>query len=111
MSTTLNAEVTKDSALAFELVEKIKELYKTWNKNYCKGQKLEHVGLHEEPYFKYFDYADFLTPHSGLIQIKKHSEQEGFRDMQQLFAEVSDLTKQVKAQLYNLLVHEFKYFE
>lgn len=110
-SLILDTEVTKDSELAFELVEKIKELYKTWNKNYCKGQKLEHVGLHEEPYFKYFDYADFLTPHSGLIQIKKYTEKEGLHDMQQLFTEVSELTKQVKAELYKLLVHEFKYFE
>lgn len=110
-STTLNAEVTKDNVLAFELVEKIKELYITWNKNYCKGQKLEHVGLHEEPYFKCFDYADFLTPHSGLIQIKKYTEKEGLHDMQQLFTEVSELTKQVKAKLYDLLVNDFKYFD
>lgn len=110
-STTLDTEVTKENALAFELVEKIKELYKTWNKNYCKGQKLEYVGLHEEPYFKYFDYADFLTPHSGLIQIKKYTEKEGLHDMQQLFSEVSDLTKKVKARLYSLLVDEFKYFD
>lgn len=98
-------------SLALDLVEKIKELYKTWNKNYCKGQKKEHVGLHEEPYFKYFDYADFLTPHSGLIQIEKYAQKEGLADMQKLFEEVKALTKQVKAEIYRLLVDEFKYFD
>ena len=69
------------------------------------------MGLQDEPYFKYFDYADFLTPHSGLIQIKKYAGQENLEDVQQLFTEVSELTKQVKDEIYKLLVEDFKYFE
>ncbi len=52
------------------LADTIKEFYRYWNLNYCKGQILENIELHNESYFKYFSYPDFLTPHSGLIQIK-----------------------------------------
>ena len=97
--------------MAFELVEKIKLLYKTWNLNYCKGQYLRNVGLKEEPYFRYFDYEDYLTPCSGLIQFRKYTEKEGLHDMHQLFAEVQELTKKVREELYRLLVEEFRYFE
>ncbi len=63
--TTLEAEIVQQPDAAYLLVEKIKELYRHWNLNYCKGQHLENVGLHNEPYFKYFDYPDFLTPIVG----------------------------------------------
>ncbi len=111
-STTLNDYVKNNgSELAVSLVTKIAELYKYWNTHYCKGQYLTNVGLHNEPYFKYFSYPDFLTPYSGLIQIKKYAELEGKADLQQLFSEVSDLTKQVKKRIYEMLVGEFGYFE
>jgi very-short-patch-repair endonuclease len=97
--------------VAKELVNKITELYKHWNLKHCKGQIIENVGLQDEPYFKYFDYPDFLTPHSGLIQIRKYAEQEGDVDLIHLFEEVSKLTKAVKNEIYRLLVDEFKYFE
>ncbi len=93
------------------LTENIKELYRYWNLNYCKGQGLENVGLNNEPYFKYFSYPDFLTPYSGLIQIKKYAEQEGLHDLLTRFDEISKNTKKVKDELYRLLVNEFKYFE
>ncbi len=109
-STTLDAAIVTEPDAAFLLVEKIKELYRYWNLNYCKGQYLENVGLHNEPYFKYFDYPDFLTPYSGLIQIRKYAEQEGLADLLDLFIEVIKLTKQVKAEIYRLLVVEFDYF-
>lgn len=110
-STTLDAAIVKEPDVAFLLVEKIKELYRYWNLNYCKGQYLYHVGLQNEPYFKYFDYPDFLTPYSGLIQIRKYAEQEGLADLLDLFLEVIKLTKLVKAEIYRLLVVEFGYFE
>jgi len=110
-STTLDREVSSGHGVAFELVEKIKLLYKTWNLNYCKGQYLRNVGLKEEPYFRYFDYEDYLTPCSGLIQLRKYTEKEGLHDMHQLFAEVQELTKKVREELYRLLVEEFRYFE
>lgn len=93
------------------LLTKITQLYTHWNKHYCKGQWLTNVGLHNEPYFKYFDYPDFLTPHSGLIQIRKYADNEGKADLLELFAEISALTKQVKEEIYRLLVNDFKYFE
>jgi hypothetical protein len=110
-ATTLDQEVISDHGVAFQLVKKIKLLYKTWNLNYCQGQYLRNVGLKGEPYFKYFDYDDYLTPHSGLIQIKKYTEKEGLKDIHDLFAEIQELTKKVREELYRLLVEEFRYFE
>ncbi len=110
-ATTLDAQVTKEHGIAFELTNKIKELYKTWNLNYCKGQFIFNVGLKDEPYFKYFAYDDFLTPYSGLIQIRKHAEIENLPDILDLIDEIKELTKKVKEEIYNLLVNEFKYFE
>ena len=91
------------------LVDAIKKLYRYWNLNYCKGQVIENVGLHNDPYFKYFSYPDFLAPHSGLIQIKKYAELEGASDLLQHFDKVSELTKRVKEELCRLLVTEFRY--
>src|SRR5438477_7806796 len=88
------------------LTDAITELYRYWNLNYCKGQVLENVGLHNEPYFKYFSYPDFLTLHSGLIQIKKYAKLEGASDLLQRFDEVSELTKRVREKLWRLLVVE-----
>ena len=110
-NTTLKNEILSEPNKATLLVSKITELYQVWNREYCKGETLEYVGLHDEPYFKYFDYPDFLTPNSGLIQIKKYAELEGLEDLQLLFSEVSNLTKEVKEEIYSLLVKDFKYFE
>ena len=92
------------------LIDKVTELYKLWNKEYCKGQVLEHVGLDKEAYFKYFSYADFVTKDSGLIQIKKYAEIHGSADLQSLFDEIAFHTKAVRKELHHLLVDEFKYF-
>ncbi|MDG1278832.1 MAG: hypothetical protein P8O16_16235 [Algoriphagus sp.] len=109
-NTTLDNQIVLKPELAYKLVEKIKELYQVWNYNYCKGDILENVGLHDEPYFKYFDYPDFLTKNSGLIQIKKYAMIHNNGDLGVLFQEISSLTKMVKAELYRLLVEEFGYF-
>jgi hypothetical protein len=101
----------RNDSVALQLIEKIKELYKLWNLNYCKGQVLQNVGLQDEPYFKYFDYPDFLTPYSGLIQIRQYAAIHGKEDLQNLFKEISALTKKVKEEIYRLLVEEFRYFE
>ena len=110
-STTLDKQIVSKPDTAKKLVDKVKELYKTWNTKYCKGQWLQNVGLQNESYFKYFDYADFLTPHSGLIQIRKYAENEGKADLLELFAEISKLTKGVKEEIYQLLTVEFRYFD
>jgi hypothetical protein len=96
---------------AMLLIELITELYRYWNHNYCKGQFLYTCGLHTEPYFKYFKYPDFLTPYSGLIQIKKYAELQQDVELLNRFAEITKLTKAVKQQLHKLLVEDFKYFE
>lgn len=110
-STDIHNEETAEHALAFALVTKIKELHKKWNLNYCKGQFIQHVGLKDEPYFKYFDYPDFLTPYSGLIQIRKYAEVNGCGDLLDLFGEIQGGTKRVREEIYRLLVVEFKYFD
>jgi hypothetical protein len=110
-ATTLDNKVLKEHKLAFELVKKIKELYKHWNLNYCKGQFMQHVGLHNEPYFRFFNYADFLTPYSGLIQIRKYAEINACADLIDFSSEIQVLTKEVREEIYRLLVVEFKYFE
>lgn len=110
-SITLDKEISEDHTLATYLVGKIKELYKTWNLKYCKGQFLQHVGLQDEPYFKYFSYPDFLTPYSGLIQIRKYAELNNCTDLIDLFSEIQVLSKKVKEEIYRILVQEFKYFE
>lgn len=97
--------------LALQLIDAITQLYTTWNKNYAKGQFLLHVGLQNEPYFKYFSYADFLTKDSGLIQIKKYARQESLTDMLQHIDVVQKLTIEVKTAMSNFLVNDCKYFE
>jgi hypothetical protein len=110
-SKTLDKEITDKPDTAKQLVDKVKELYKFWNTKYCKGQWLKNIGLQNEPYFKYFGYPDFLTPHSGLIQIRKYAENGGVADLLEKFDEISILTKKVKEEIHRLLVDEFKYFD
>jgi hypothetical protein len=45
-------------------------------------------------------YEDNLTPLSGLIQIKKYNEKEGLPNIHNPFAEIQDLTKKVREELY-----------
>lgn len=110
-STTLGREIVESPKLAGELVELVTQLYKKWNQKYCKGQILRSVGLQDEPYFKYFDYKDFVTPHSGLIQIRKYAENKNAEDLLESFEKISAKTKEVREEIYRLLVDEFGYFE
>jgi len=110
-STTLDGEIVDSPALAGELVALVKKLYKKWNQNYTKGQFQYSVGLQDEPYFKYFDYKDFVTPHSGLIQIRKYAELKNATDLLEVFEKISAKTKEVREEIHRLLVDEFGYFE
>ncbi len=110
-STTLDSEILARPKLALELVDLVKKLYTTWNTKYCKGQWIKAHELHDESYFKYFDYAPFLTPHSGLIQIRKYAELKSCDDLNELFGKISEKAKEVKEGIYRLLVEEFKYFQ
>ena len=109
-STTLDSHITRDHGAAFDLVMAIKNLYKFWNLNYCKGQYLYNTGLHDEPYFRYFSYPDFLTPCSGLIQIRKYAEIHYLEDLQKMFINISVLTKKVREELYRMLADKAGYF-
>lgn len=110
LDTYTKKNVAADNSAAI-LIEKVRDLYKFWNHHYCKGQYLYNCGLHSEPYFKYFNYPDFLTPYSGLIQIKKYAEMQADVELLNRFSELNRLTKAVKQQLSTLLVEHFKYFE
>jgi len=110
-STTLESEIADRANLASELVVFVRQLYQKWNQKYCKGQFLYGVGLQDEPYFKYFDYKDFVTPHSGLVQIRKYAEVHNAEDLLNLFDKISGKTKEVREEIYRLLVQEFGYFE
>ncbi len=108
--TTLSQPIEKGGGVALELKKAIDAFYQYWNKEYTKGQILEHVGLKEEAYFRYFDYPDFVTKDSGLVQIKKYADINGCSDLLSKIQEIQSLTKKVKEEIYRLLVVEFKYF-
>jgi hypothetical protein len=109
-STTLNSEIDDENPLAMSLVNAVTGLYRHWNKEHCQGQWLLNVGLKEEPYFKYFSYPDFLTPYSGLVQIRKYAEKHNKADLAERFELISKLSKRVKEEIRRMLIEEFKYF-
>lgn len=110
-SVYLQNEIDIGDPLAIELVNLIKKLYKVFALTYCQSGIIKNIGLHDEPYFKYFDYADFLTPNSGLIQIRKFAELHNKEDLNEIFKQISEKTKEVKAEIYKMLVDDFKYFD
>ncbi|MCU0361446.1 MAG: hypothetical protein MUF75_12165 [Bacteroidia bacterium] len=97
--------------VALSLVKAVTELYRYWNHNYTKGQFIYSIGLHDEPYFKYFDYPDFLTPNSGLIQIRKYAEIHQELDLLSRFEDIQLAAKAVKKAVYEILVKDCGYFE
>ena len=109
--TTLQQEIRKSKSVAKDLATTIEEFYQYWNLNYTKGQILENVGLHNEAYFKYFDYPDFVTKDSGLIQIKKYADLNDCADLLEKISDISTKTKLVKEEIYTMLIKDFKYFE
>ena len=110
-NTVLDAEIVAKPTKAKELVDAIKALYLCWAKDHCVTGIMTNVGLKEEPYFKHFAYDDFLTPNSGLIQIKKYADQQYKTDLIRHFDNISAKTKAVKDEIYRLLVEEFRYFD
>ncbi len=47
------------------------------------------------PHFRYFDYEDFLTPNSGLIQIRKFAVINNKLDLLKRFNTISEKTKYI----------------
>ena len=109
--TTLQKEIKKSKSVASDLATTIEAFYQYWNLNYTKGQILENVGLHEEAYFKYFDYPDFVTKDSGLIQIKKYADLNDCADLLEKITSITEKTKLVKEEIYRMLTEDFKYFD
>jgi hypothetical protein len=107
----LQNEIKKSNTIAKDLTAAIEDFYQYWNMNYTKGKILENVGLQDEPYFKYFDYPDFVTKNSGLIQIKKYAEVNQCVDLIEKMTNILTLTKNVRDAIYTMLVDDFKYFE
>jgi hypothetical protein len=89
----------------------IRELYRVWSVKYCKGKTLQDVGLKDEPYFKYFSYPDFVTPNSGIVQIKKYAQANSSLDLINMLDDISSNSKAIKDEIYRMLVEDFKYFE
>ncbi len=108
---SLILEKNINDTLSKSLIDEIKSLYEYWNIQYCKGQFIENCGLKDEAYFKYFNYPDFVTPYSGLIQIRKYAEVNGKTDIIERFEKIKLITKQVRERINDLLVNDFKYFE
>lgn len=107
---TLQAEIKKSNTIASELASLIEEFYQYWNMNYTQGQVLEHVGLQEEAYFRYFSYPDFVTKDSGLVQIKRYADLHECADLLERIAAITSKTKEVKEELYIMLTRDFQYF-
>ena len=110
-STILDNEILKQHKLAYELVDLIKKLYRTFTSQYCTDGIIRNIGLQDEPYFKYFEYPNFLTPNSGIIQIKKYAEVNYRHDLNIIIKEISEKTKEVREEIYNILTKDFKYFK
>jgi hypothetical protein len=110
-SKTLDNQVVKRPTIARELVDLIRKLYEVWKTKYCVSSLVPSVGLDDEPYFKFFNYPDFITPYSGLVQIKKYTEVNRADDLTDQIKEINEKKKMVLEEIYRLLVEEFKYFE
>ena len=110
-SKVLAPQIVKKPNLALQLIELINEFYSLFSSKYCSSGIIRNVGLNDEAYFKYFEYPDFLTPNSGIIQIKKYAVINHKEDLHSLALEINEKVKEVKEEIYSLLVNDFKYFE
>jgi hypothetical protein len=63
------------------------------------GQFLQNTGLKEEAYFRYFSYPDFLTPWSGLIQIRNYAEIHNISGLLEQFGRIIRLTLNAREEL------------
>lgn len=110
-ASVLDTQIKISHTHPYKLVQNVKELYNYLNNNYCKGRVLTDVGLKDEPYFKYFDYPDFLTQNSGLIQLKRYADINNDIELMQRLNTISSQSKDVKEKIYQMLIEDFKYFE
>lgn len=88
---------------ATELVIAVENLYKQWATAHCQGRFMYYVGLQNETYFKHFSQPDFLTPRSGLIQIRRFAELHNKTDLLSLLRAITLRTKAVREELQQFL--------
>ncbi len=110
-SKVLAPQIITKPNLALQLVDLINKFYSLFSSKYCSSGIIRNIGLHDEAYFKYFEYPNFLTPNSGIIQIKKYAEINSKEDLHTFALEINDKVKEVKEEIYSLLINDFKYFE
>jgi len=91
--------VQKTSNLPVQLLQTVEKLYQTFAKNYCPNDIVQNVGLQNEPYFQYFDYPDFLTPNSGIIQIRKFAEVNSHGDLLEILTQIKKLSLEIKNEI------------
>lgn len=97
--------------LAETVVKNANDVYFYLNKKVCEGKVIEDVGLSEEPYFKYFNYKDFLTPNSGLIQLRKYSRVSADTELFGLLEELDRLGSAIKSLIAEIIVRRHGYFK
>ncbi|MBC6698095.1 hypothetical protein [Hymenobacter sp. BT190] len=88
---------------ATHLVEAVENLYRQWTVTHCKGHFKYYSGLQTETYFKHFTQPDYLTPRSGLLQIRRYAEQHAQPDLLALLQKISLHTKAVREELQQIL--------
>ncbi len=109
-NTMLDKYTAGGPPIARGLVATVKTLYEYWGKTYFAHGPLKNVGLRDEPYFSYCHQEDFLTPNSGLIQIRKFAEVNHKTDLLERFEDILAQTKRVREKIRSLLVEDLKYF-
>jgi hypothetical protein len=107
-SRIMASQVVGEDAVA--LVSSVKKLYKGWRKQFADTNIIENIGLEKEAYFKFFSYPDFVTPFSGLIQIKKYVDLHGVPELAACFEEIDACKRKVKSEIYEMLVNDMRYF-
>ena len=93
----------KNKNLPIQLLQTFEKMYQTFAQKCCSSGILQNVGLQNEPYFRYFDYADFLTPNSGIVQIRKYAEIHSHTDLCAILVEIKKLNLEIKNEIWQIL--------
>lgn len=109
-STVLSAHVDKKHTEAYKLTQSIVKMYNLWSKKYCQN-RIDAYELKDETYFKYFNYAPFLTNNSGLIQIEMFAKANNLSDILDCINDIKQNRTLVLTAIRDFLVEDCKYFE
>ena len=108
-STLIDKEINDISCVS--LIKRITDPYHYWDKNFTKGKNIYDDSLKKEAYFKYFDYEPFLSPYSGLIQIKKYAQNHLNVELLNRFDEIDGMKTEIRDKIYEMLVCDLQYFK